>query len=162
MHKQYVAFDVGLQGAMVILQGDKVEKYLFPKIDGDYDIHGMMDLFRKIDPNNSHTVIERVHTLFGMSAKANWSFSRGATILEMLAIFFDIPHSYATPKTWQKVVHEGFERQEDAKSTTLLAIQSLFPDEDLRKSSRAKKPFDGYYDTLGIAYYCRETFGGSD
>jgi hypothetical protein len=155
----YVGIDVGKDGAMVIIEGDKISKYKFPMIGTDYDIEALSDLFSLIDPKDSHTVIEDVHAIGGGSAKANWSFSRGKAILEVLAIVHRIPFTMVKPKVWQKVVHEGIPKQGKAKDMTLMGVKRLFPDVDLRKNERCRTPDDGIYDALGMAYYCKIKFG---
>ena len=108
--------------------------------------------------DNCHVVIENVHAIAGGSAKANWSFSRGKTFLEVLCIAYDLPFTMVNPKAWQKVIHQGIPKQKEAKDMTLMAVKRLYPDVDLRKSERAKKPYDGIYDALAMAHYCKLTF----
>lgn len=157
----WIGCDPGKSGAIVTIQGDEVTKYLYPMIgtSTEYDIQGIRDIFKTFDKDNCHVVIENVHAIAGGSAKANWSFSRGKALLEVLCIAFDLPFTMVNPKAWQKLIHQGIPKME-AKDMTLMAIKRLYPEVDLRKSERAKKPHDGIYDALGMAHYAKMTYGG--
>jgi hypothetical protein len=157
---RYIGVDVGLNGALVVINEELevVEKHKFPMIGTDYDIKGIEELFRSVSAESCHMVIEDVHAIGGGSAKANWSFSRGKTILEVLAITLNIPFTMVKPKAWQKIVHEGIPKQGKAKDMTLMAVKRLFPDVDLRKNERCRKPDDGIFDALAMAYYCKVKF----
>ena len=159
--KQYIGLDPGKEGAIVILQGDKVTKYTYPMIgtSKEYDIQAIRDIFLTFEGDNCHLVIENVHAIAGGSAKANWSFSRGKALLEVLAAAYDLPHTMVNPKAWQKIIHQGIPKMDTAKDMTLMAIKRLYPTVDLRKSERAKKPHDGIYDALAMAHYCKQVYG---
>lgn len=151
--------DPGKDGAIVVIQGDEVIKHIFPMIGNEYDIHAFKSIFATFDKDNCHVIVEDVSPIPGGSAKANWSFSRGKTILEVLTIAYDLPFTMVRPKAWQKVVHQGIPRLDTAKQMTLLAVKRLYPDVDLRKTERSKKPHDGTYDALAMAHYCKVTYG---
>lgn len=154
---KYIGCDPGKDGGLVIINDEMelVFKSKFPMIGSDYDIKAMDDLFKEISQESCHMVIEDVHAIAGGSAKANWSFSRGKAILEVLAIVNEIPFTMVKPKEWQKVIHQGIPKQAKAKDMTLMAIQRLYPDFDLRKSERSIKPDEGIYDALAMAHYCK-------
>ena len=158
--KYYAGCDVGKDGAIVIINEEMevVGKHKFPMIGDDYDIIEMNKLFSAISQESCHMVIEDVHAIGGGSAKANWSFSRGKAILEVLAITNKIPFTMVKPKEWQKLVHQGIPKQGKAKDMTLMAVKRLFPDVDLRKNERCRKPDSGIFDALAMAYYCKVKF----
>lgn len=152
----YVGVDVGKDGAIVIIKQDgSVYKKKFPMIGNDYDIQELSTYFRAISQEECHMVIEDVHAIAGGSAKANWSFSRGKAILEVLATVHKIPFTMVKPKEWQKVVHQGIPKQAKAKDMTLMAVKRLYPDVDLRKNERCRTPDEGIYDALAMAHYCK-------
>ena len=84
-----------------------------------------------------------------------------------------ISHTFVQPKKWQSI-WEGVPIQKvptgkknkkgepmyktDTKATSLLAVQRLFPNIDLRASERCKIPHDGIVDALLMAEYCRRNF----
>jgi hypothetical protein len=157
---RYIGVDVGKDGALVMIDeeasyGEEIMKFKFPMIGTDYDIQRLNNLFKNVSKEKCHMVIEDVHAIAGGSAKANWSFSRGKAILETLAIVNDIPFTMVKPKTWQKVIHEGIPKMPKAKDMTLMAVQRLYPNIDLRRNERCKKPDEGIYDALAMAHYCK-------
>jgi hypothetical protein len=157
---RYIGVDVGKDGAVVMIDeqatyGKEIMKFKFPMIGKDYNIQRINSIFKNLSKEKCHMVIEDVHAIAGGSAKANWSFSRGKAILEVLAIVNEIPFTMVKPKEWQKVIHQGIPKQAKAKDMTLMAIQRLYPDFDLRKSERSIKPDEGIYDALAMAHYCK-------
>lgn len=160
---RYIGVDVGKDGALVMIDeeatyGEKVMKFKFPMIGTDYDINRINNLFKNVSKEECHMVIEDVHAIGGGSAKANWSFSRGKAILEVLAVVNQIPFTMVKPKAWQKVVHQGIPKQGKAKDMTLMAVKRLYPEVDLRKNERCRTPDEGIYDALAMAHYCKVKF----
>lgn len=158
MNKMHVGIDPGKDGAFAIIQGDQITKTKFPMIGNEYDIKAIMDIYAAFDPANCHVVLEDVKALQGPMKAGNWSLSRGKTIHEMCCLFYKIPFTMVHSKTWQKEIWQGIEKQANTKDTTLLAIKRLFPNEDLRKSSRSEKDHGGITDALAMAEYCRRRF----
>lgn len=149
MEKAYVGIDPGKTGGFVIIQGDVIAKLTFPMIGTEYDVHAILEMFKLLDPNNTHVVIEDVKALQKPFDSGNWSLSRGKTILEMCCVALGIPFTFVHSKTWQKEIWQGVKIQQKntgkklksgapkmenlTKETTLLAIKRLFPTEDLRE-----------------------------
>lgn len=164
MEKQYVGFDPGVSGHGVMLQGNTITKFRYPMIGNEYDIQGMLEIFSKLDKENCHVVIEDVKALQKPFQAGNWSLSRGKTILEVCCSCYNISYTLVHSKTWQKEIWQGIPLMKksdggtDTKAMTLLAIKRLFPDADLRVSSRASKPDDGVVDALALAEYCKRKF----
>lgn len=156
--KKFIGVDPGKGGAMVIFDGDQIIKTKFPKVGKEYDLPAMLELFSQFQGVDCHLVLEDVKALQGPMKAGNWSLSRGKTILEMCCIFYKIPFTMVHSKIWQKEIWMGIEKQDSTKATTLLAIKRLFPNEDLRKSSRSEKDDDGITDALAMAEYCRRKF----
>lgn len=158
MSKQFVGVDPGKSGCMSIIQDGKITSHLFPKVGKEYDIQGMIALFKQFEGTDCHLVIEDVKALQGPMKAGNWSLSRGKTILEMCVVFFNIPFTMVHSKTWQKEIWQGIEKQLNTKDTTLLAIKRLFPNHDLKASKRCSKDHDGITDSIAMAEYCRRKF----
>lgn len=156
--RKYIGVDPGKAGALAIIEGDNIITHLFPKIGTEYDVQGMIALFKQFEGIDCHIVVEDVKALQGPMKAGNWSLSRGKTILEMCCIFFNLPLTMVHSKTWQKEIWQGIEKQASTKNTTLLAIKRLFPNQNLKKSSRASKDHDGITDSIAMAEYCRRKF----
>jgi len=173
-NKQYIGFDPGKSGHGVMIQDGVVTKYRFPMIGNEYDMQGILDIFRQFDKDNCHIVIEDVKALQGLLGAGNWSLSQGKTILIMCCVALNLPYTLIHSKTWQKEIWQGVKIQQKntgkftsagnprmktlTKETTLLAIKRLFPEVDLRVSERATKPDDGVCDALAMAEYCKRKF----
>lgn len=162
--KQYIGFDPGKTGHGVMIQGNVITKFRYPLIGGEYDIEGMLAIFKNFNKDSCHIVIEDVKALQKPLQAGNWSLSRGKTILETACHYYKLPFTLVHSKTWQKEIWQGIsdmkksDGSRDTKSMTLLAIKRLFPDADLRTSERSKKPDDGVVDALALAEYCRRNF----
>lgn len=166
-----IGIDPGKEGAIVVIEGDEVWKFLFPKIGTDYDISGIAEILGTWKESGINMVVmENIHALPSVGAKSNWSLSRGKAIIETTLTMLNIPFTMISPKKWQKQMWEGVEIQKtpskknksgwktDTKATSLMAAKRLFPDEDLTKSTRSQKPHDGIIDALLMAEYARRNF----
>ena len=96
--------------------------------------------------------IEDVHSLFGMTAKSNFSFGRNLGVVMALAqlVTKGKPTSYVTPKVWQKFI--GVTTKGKAIKTEVAKIAaSLYPQVVLHGPQGGLK--DGRADALMIAHY---------
>jgi hypothetical protein len=170
------AADVGKNGAIVIIDknSDIIFKSVIPKIGNEYDQREIFKIFCTYNLELKHFVLEDVHSIFGSSAKSNFQFGRGKGLLEMALIAADIPHTLVQPKKWQ-TIWEGVPKQfkstgkkkkngepvqkVDTKATSLIAVQRLFPNVDLRATKRCTTFHDGIVDALLMAEYCKRTYG---
>ena len=113
--------------------------------------------------------MELIHAVWGSSAKATFLFGEINGMLKGLLAANKIPFVLVQPKEWQKEIwintdmvykysksDDGKSRKSvDTKQTSYNAARRLFPDIDLRKSSRAKKFDDNKVDALLIGEYAR-------
>lgn len=135
----------------------------------------LIDIWDMYKP--SFTVIEKLNVLGG-------GYSKGSSgkMLHALGKLHGYvhcrgwEHDNIRPPKWQKEIWEEDDKviirvqyqrgkkkgqwytKTDTKPTTLAAAQRIFPDADFRKSDRAKKPFDGVYDSIAIAEYARRSY----
>lgn len=177
-NKTHIGIDPGKSGAIVYLspQGE-VTFDLFPLAGDEYDIQEMSIIFARIrdkGPKNVHVIIEDIKALQKPFDRANWSLSGCKHILITLCTVHCIPFTLVAPKTWQKDMWVGIPEQRkpskldkngklrpgsiETKVMSLLAAKRLFPEVDLRKSSRAKIDHDGVVDALLMAEYSRRKF----
>lgn len=165
-----VGIDVGKDGGIVAMDidGNILLKSGIPKEKDRYShYHKMYAILKQVRVlngfNNDIVVgIEDVHSLYGMSAKSNFSFGgiKDAKVMACVALGYEF--HLVQPKVWQKgvwceedIVLQGNKRSRDTKATSLNAAKRLWPKEDFRKSSRSKNPHDGIVDAALIAEYCR-------
>lgn len=155
--------DPGKDSFICAITDDLVSFYRIPMIGDEIDLRALNDVFRGLSQPN-YAVIEDVHSVFGSSAKSNFEFGRCVGMLEAFLVSSNIPYTKIQPKKWQKQMWEGIpiqvtsEGKTDTKATSLLAAQRLYPNVDMRKSERAKKPDHNKVDALLIATYCKRNF----
>lgn len=100
---------------------------------------------------------EQIHSLFGMSAKSNFSFGGiFYSILAVLDMFGEV--NLIQPKEWQKEMHKGIEKNEDKKVMSLQAAQKLFPDMDFKRTPRCTTPDHNLIDSLLICEYGKRKY----
>ena len=185
--KIFIAADPGKTGAMTYLYPDgSSESICYPLIAGEYDIRELQARFLAMSMTRCHLVIEDVKALQKPFDSGNWQLSRGKSILETLAIVYNVPHTLVHAKTWQKEMWQGVPEKRGPSKTviknkgkanestvvrkgpvltkdmSLLAAKRLFPNAELRdpnrKTERAKAPHDGVVDSLLMAEYGRRKF----
>ena len=140
----------------------------------DNDIYQLSDIIRGIKEDNKDVtcVIEDVKPIFGSSAKSTFSFGFNKGYLIGLLAASKIPYTLVAPKEWQKciwtnadmvITHKSVvirgkncnKKEVNTKQTSINACRRLFPDVDLRKSPRSKKPDDNKVDSMLLSEYGR-------
>ena len=95
--------------------------------------------------------IEDIHSMYGMSAKSNFSFGRNlGSILAITELLKGIPPKTVTPKVWQKYVGVTAKGKAIKKQVAKIA-QYLYPQAELH--GKRGGLLDGRSDALMIAYY---------
>ena len=92
----------------------------------------------------------------GSIAQFNRGVQRG---FEWLLTALEIPFQLVPPKTWMTAMHIGTPNGE-TKQRSILAASRLFPDFDLRRTPRCRKPDDGIAEALLLAEFGRRTRNG--
>lgn len=173
MSKIYVGIDIGKNGGVVSIHPDgEVVTQRVPLIKDEIDTKALGDIIEAyLDFGKPNLIfgLEDVHSIYGVSAKANFQFGRAAGLIEGYITAFKLSHQYVQPKTWQAVSFLGVPKlfkpleagkknaQADTKAMALIAAQRLYPMADLIANIRARKPHDGIIDSLLIAHYLKQT-----
>lgn len=184
MKKIYIGIDVGQNGGIFAMDEDRnvILKSDIPKdSDKNVDYQALLAIFNNIKARAWMTVqdsvefaelqyiavIEDVHSLFGMSAKSNFSFGHIKGVKEAMMVALKIEYTLVPPKTWQKLIWSGMDKvtttgktgksKTDTKATSLNAAERIFPKVDFRASDRARKPHDGIVDAALMAEFARAT-----
>jgi len=165
----YIGIDIGKNGAIGILDsnGAILKYHVMPSDDGDIYLSELYQIFQFITSKFDIVTcgIEDVHSIFGVSAKANFQFGRSLGTIEGLLAGFDIPFIKVAPKVWQKCTFAGIQeiRKPDiglkkgkleTKKMALSAAQTLYPGETFFATKRSRSPHDGIIDSILIARYC--------
>jgi hypothetical protein len=168
--KNYIGVDPGHEGAITLIFHDgEIRKFIMPLIGKQYNIPALNSIFSTFNKNYYHIILEDVHAIYGSSAGATFEFGYGAGLLEGLIVAHGLPYTKVQPKEWQKIAFQGIKEirkpskknkngkeirgKLDTKPMALLAVQRLFPKEDLRGSERCRVPHKGVIDSLLLAYY---------
>jgi len=174
-----IAIDPGVDGGIVVMRksGEIVQKYVMPKVAKVFDLNEFIHII-KSHKDNSIAYIEDVHSLFGMSAKSNFSFGGIVWTMRAVCACFNVPYTLVAPKTWQKEMFQGVREmrkpskqikkkdkktgeiietskqgQVDTKAMALLAVKRLYPDTKLTATDRSTIAHDGIVDAILIARY---------
>ena len=146
-----VGIDPGANGAIAILDSENPDSValLDLKKTTINNIHNW--LHSQLRFRGSEIWIEDIHSMYGMSAKSNFSFGRNlGTILAITELLKGIPPKTVTPKIWQKYVGVTAKGKAIKKQVAKIA-QYLYPQAELH--GKRGGLLDGRSDALMIAYY---------
>ena len=155
--------DVGKNGGIAIISDQGVQLHTIPKIGTKVDYIELNKIFTDL-PKDCVFCIEDVHSIYGSSAKSNFSFGEIKGILTGMVVSNGFRWELVQPKKWQKEVWTNGDmvkktnNRTDTKATSLLAAKRLFPDQTFLATKRSSKPHDGLFDAALIAEYCRRTY----
>ena len=144
--------DPGANGAIAVLDSenpDSVALLDLKKKSADVIYNWIFKLEKH--PFETKIWIEDIHSMFGMSAKSNFSFGKNLGIVTAIAELFnhDLPNT-VTPKIWQKYVGVTAKGKAIKKQVAKIA-QYLYPQAELH--GKRGGLLDGRSDALMIAYY---------
>lgn len=170
MSKFVLGIDLGANGGFALLNSNKelVKFAPMPKhpVDGGIDHYEVEGFFASvkgaIGKNELVVATEKLHSIYGSSASSNYTFgSNNGYVNGLIHVWFGRDTKRIIARRWQKFLFELCNTEEtkrkdgkrDTKSMAREAIESLYPDEDLKKSNRHKYSHDGTVDAIGIALY---------
>ena len=161
----YIGCDVGVTGGISGIDddGNIVFKERIPRIKTNVDLPALAKLFIHDDFDNIYVAIEDVHSIYGSSAKSNFSFGQIKGIKIGIVTALQLPYVLVQPKTWQKFIWVPSDKvvvgsKTDTKATSLTPAKRLFPKESFLATERSTKPHDGIVDSVLIAQYCKNYF----
>lgn len=156
--KGYIGIDIGKAGYFCIMRRDlKPTTIAMPKIGTEVDYHGVRAVLATYQ--HCHVIFERLTSLHLASKKANWSLSNQAGTIRGIIIGLNLPFTEVAPKLWQEEMLRGIpeikdsKNKRDTKKMALIAVQRLFPEQNLLRTEKCSTPDDGMVDALLIAKY---------
>ncbi len=153
-----VGIDPGLTGGIVCLspyRGIRL-KYIMEKQEGFINLQMIIVTLGLLSTKNTKVYLEKVHSMPKQGVASSFKFGRIYGAIEGLLIARGFEYELVTPQKWQKEVHTVDKKEvPNPKERSLLAVQKLFPKEDLRASDRCKIQHKGLVDALLIAEYGR-------
>lgn len=158
-----VGIDPGAKGAIVAVHNGKIlGKNVMPmNEDGSVDNKMLASIIKSYTSYDEEVRfgLEKVHSIFGSSAKSNFSFGQNFQACISALDIVGASWEFIQPQKWQKEVFEGMSEikntkgKRDTKKMALMACNRMFPNEDLRATERSKKPHEGIVDALCISEY---------
>jgi hypothetical protein len=170
MNKSYIGIDPGKKGAITLVCEDcPPRSWVMPLLGKEIDIQTLSRILSGWNIDETYCVLEDVHAIFGASAGATFDFGYGLGIIEGILTANRIPYTKIAPKKWQGQMFEGVPLMQkpsstgktmktDTKNMATIAVQRMYPNQDLRETVKCKKPHDGIVDSLLMAEYCRRNF----
>ena len=162
----FIGVDIGKKGAIVAIhENGLVNKHTIPVIGDKVLDTELFKIFEEYQEYEVFVCLEEVHSLFGMSAKSNFSFGelygKKKMIGAVCSYLYGFTLDFVPPKKWQaqmwtttdKVFKTG--KKVDTKKTSLVAANRLLPGEAFLATTRSRVAHDGLVDAYLIAMYCK-------
>lgn len=167
--KIYCGVDPGKSGGLAFLyETGQLDLHKIPLVAEEISIVDLQMIFDVyVEDGTIVCAVEDVHSIFSVSAKANFQFGRSLGIIEGIVACKGIQWLKVAPKEWQKTAWQGIpvvrkpsdkpgkDGPVDTKAMSLHASKRLFPNESFIPTARSKKPHDGLIDAALIAYYLK-------
>lgn len=159
-----IGVDPGKEGFITTMSDDGVtiEHHPIPRIGKEVDLNALCELILEIStrcvPNHTTVVIEDVHAIPGSGAGQTFNFGGICWALRMGFTMCGFRIVLVAPKKWQKEMYEGIRPDFDKKVMSVQAAKRLFPNHDIRRTPKCKKPDDNLTDSLLICEYARRHF----
>lgn len=152
--KVYLGLDPGHNGSICFLYEDNTVKFLDNSLPLSILIEGIKSMIC------THTVqmcmIEDVHSIYGSSAKSNFTFGFNTGLLHGIISTLGLPLDQVQPKVWQK--HIGVKSTVKGKFVKLAVaeiMQKVYPSITFDIYTPRSRLRDGRSDAIGIASYCK-------
>lgn len=138
---KFIGIDPGMNGALVVLNGNMVATFPFKKLD-EKGISNIFDIF--LPPEPCTAVLENVHSMPGQGVASSFKFGGSFGFLKGCLHSRSIPFELISPQRWQRDLEclTGGD-----KNVTKAKAQELFP---------KMKVTHAIADALLLAVYCRK------
>ena len=148
----YIGVDPGKNGAYAIMDstGATVKPW-----DDDTFRADMVNAAYERETNRIKIIacVEKVGAMPGQGVTSMFSFGKSAGYIEGILSALGIPYQLIPPKRWK-----GEFGLNSDKAGSIGVCKKLFPDVDLRATSRCRKDSDGMAEALLIATYAKRHF----
>ena len=145
--------DPGLGGGLAIIGNEGIMTETMPVTAGEIDLARLARWLKAHSHDISMAFVEKVHSMPKQGVSSTFKFGDVYGTIKGMLTAFGIPFELVTPQSWTKELHAGVSKGLPAKERSRLVASRLFPDLDLRESSRCRVPHDGMIDALLIAEY---------
>ena len=140
----YIGIDPGKAGYIAIINEHR--QFIDSAMFNEQNYRELLYKYK----DNSFAVLERVFSSPQMGVRSAFSFGENFGFIRGILTSFCIPHELVLPRKWKNC----FGITAD-KNTSIMCAQRLFPDVDLRATTKCKKPHDGKAEALLMAEYAK-------
>lgn len=146
----YIGVDPGAKGELCLLVPSLNTMYWCSCSDPPNYIRDWITFHQKAYHIN-HIMIEDVHSIFGMSAKSNFTFGYNLGFVTAICKTVGVGVSKVTPKVWQKAIGVKSKGGKLIKEEVAEIASTLYPRAQMRGPKGGLQ--DGKSDSLMIAHY---------
>lgn len=163
--------DGGLDGGLVFLfEGVPLVMEIMPTVAltrgkgnrRDFDELALVEVLEKYKP--AHIYYELAQPRPQQGTVSTFTTGQGVGVLRGVLAALRIPSTKVYSQRWQRVMFAGitYEKGNPAavKAAAMTAARRLWPDQDWRKSTRAREPHKGLVDAALMAEYGRRELEG--
>lgn len=144
----FIGIDPGKSGALAVINDDGCVLHTSTFSEDDY-----ASILRNMSTSgNVKVVLEHVGAMPGQGSVSMFNFGANFGFIKGLLAANNLPYELVRPQKWKRM----FSCTSD-KNTSVDVAHRLFPNVDLRRTTRCSKPHDGIAEALLMAEYCRRT-----
>lgn len=141
----FIGIDPGKGGSVAALMPDGTTRHSI------FDVGIYNQIFRECRISGPvFAVIEKVHSMPKQGVASSFSFGENFGLIKGLLYANNIPFQEVSPNKWKRAFGVTSDKQ-----TSIDTAQNLFPNIDMRASSRCKKPHDGIAEAYLMAEYAK-------
>ena len=146
----YIGIDPGKNGGYALICDSEPDVHPW---DDDGFVTWMIGVRAVAKANNQRVVaaVEKVGAMPGQGVTSMFSFGKSAGFIEGVLRALDIPYQLVMPKRWKG----EFTLCGKDKRASVETCKRLFPDVELRATSRCRKDSDGMAESLLLAEFAR-------
>ena len=145
----YIGIDPGKNGGYAVINEMLIEEEVetFP-----WDDKAFTEKMRECGCWRSEVrcCLEKVGAMPGQGVTSMFTFGKSAGFIEGVLTALKISYQLVPPQTWKKAFSLNA-----SKLNSIEVCQKLFPEVDLYRTERCKKPHDGMAEALLMAEYAR-------
>lgn len=144
----FIGIDPGKSGALAVIDDEGYVLNTNTFDENDY----VAVLSEMSSAGNVKVVLEHVGAMPGQGSVSMFNFGANFGFIKGLLAANNLPYELVRPQKWKRM----FSCTSD-KNTSVEVAHRLFPNVDLRRTTRCSKPHDGMAEALLMAEYCRRT-----
>ena len=144
----FIGIDPGKSGALAVIDDEGYVWNTKTFNESDY----ALVLNEMASTPNVRVVLEHVGAMPGQGSVSMFNVGANFGFIKGLLAANNLPYELVRPQKWKRM----FSCTSD-KNTSVEVAHRLFPNVDLRRTTRCSKPHDGIAEALLMAEYCRRT-----